>query len=107
MSTISQHSMYWYDGNPGIGSEYQKIRPCIVISPDSMNDNLKTVVVVPITSQIRPWPFRINIQSKEIVGSVACDQIRVIDKQRLVEFISDLEKDEKQLIKEVIHKIYC
>src|ERR1700688_222940 len=70
--------------DPTIGSEIQKTRPCLVVSPDEANEYLNTVIVAPMTTTERPYPTRvaINFQSKR--GQVALDQIRAIDRQRLV-----------------------
>jgi mRNA interferase MazF len=87
-----QSSVYWFDPEPVMGSEIRKIRPCIVVSPDEMNKSLHTVIVIPLTSTINPWPFRLNLDFLGQVSSAACDQIRSIDKTRLKAHIGDLKK---------------
>jgi len=78
-----QGSIYWFDPEPVRGSEIRKIHPCIVVSPDEMNENLRTVIVVPLTSTVQPWPFRLTISILGQKSSAACDQLRVVDKGRL------------------------
>jgi mRNA interferase MazF len=86
-----QSSIYWFDPEPVKGSEIRKIRPCIVVSPDEMNENLRTVMVVPLTSTIQPWPFRLVVHLLGQDSSAACDQLRAIDKSRLKAYIGTLK----------------
>lgn len=83
LSFPKQGSIYWFDPEPVKGSEIRKIRPCVVVSPDEMNESLRTVVVVPLTSTIQPWPFRLTVNVLGQKSSVACDQLRAVDKVRL------------------------
>ena len=70
--------------DPAIGSEIQKTRPCVVISPPEMNEHLRTLIVAPMTTGSRPAPFRIPVTFKGKSGLVLLDQIRTLDRQRLV-----------------------
>ncbi len=90
-----QGTIYWFDPEPAKGSELRKIRPCIVVSPDVMNKNLRTVIIVPLTSTVQAWPFRLTIQLLGQKSSVACDQIRADDKGRLKASIGDLSAPDK------------
>ncbi|HDV8354012.1 TPA: type II toxin-antitoxin system PemK/MazF family toxin [Burkholderia vietnamiensis] len=69
---------------PTLGSEIQKTRPCVVVSPPEMHDHLRTVIVAPMTSKGRPVPFRIPVTFKRKHGLILLDQIRAVDKVRLV-----------------------
>jgi mRNA interferase MazF len=69
---------------PAVGSEIQKTRPCVVISPPEMHDWLRTVIVAPMSTDSKPAPFRIEITFKRKIGLVLLDQIRTLDKVRLV-----------------------
>ena len=71
--------------DPGQGAEIRKTRPCLVISPDEMNRHLQTVIVAPMTTVIRPYPTRVPIRFQRKRGQVALDQLRTIDRQRLVQ----------------------
>jgi mRNA interferase MazF len=90
-----QGSVYWFDPEPVKGTEMRKIRPCVVVSPDEMNENLRTVIVVPITSTIQPWPFRLTITLLGKSSSVACDQLRTVDKSRLKAGLGNLKPADK------------
>ena len=70
--------------DPVIGSEIQKTRPCLVISPDEMNRHLRTVIVAPMTTAERPYPTRVTVAFQGKRGQIALDQIRAVDRQRLV-----------------------
>ena len=71
--------------NPTQGSEINKIRPCLVISPNEVNKFLNTVVIVPMTSTIKPYPTRLNCHFEGKNGQLVVDQIRCVDKTRLIE----------------------
>jgi len=70
--------------DPTVGSEIRKTRPCLVISPDEMNEHVSTVIVAPMTTKGRPYPTRIPVRFKGKAGQIVLDQIRTVDKARLV-----------------------
>ncbi len=70
--------------DPVRGSEIQKTRPCLIVSPDEINKYLRTVIVAPMTTVERPWPTRVAVTFQGKRGQVAVDQLRAIDRQRLV-----------------------
>jgi mRNA interferase MazF len=70
--------------DPSKGSEIKKTRPCLVISPDEMNEPLQTVLVAPMTTTLRNYPTRVNLTFRSKAGQVALDQMRAVDRQRLV-----------------------
>ena len=71
--------------NPTQGSEINKMRPFLVVSPNEVNKFLNTVVIVPMTSTIKPYPTRLNCRFKSKNGQLVVDQIRCVDKTRLIE----------------------
>lgn len=77
--------------DPTIGSEIQKTRPCVVLSPDEML-YLKTVIVAPMTTGNRPAPFRVDISFQDKQGLILLDQMRTLDKMRLVKKLGILDK---------------
>jgi len=78
--------------DPTRGSELQKTRPCVVVSPSEINVRLRTVVIAPITGTIKNYPTRITIDQENVRGSIALDQIRAIDKIRIVAKIGSLDQ---------------
>lgn len=93
---ISRYSVYWFDPDPAKGSELQKVRPGIVISPDEMNDLLRTVIIIPLTTTAIPWPFRVPVEVLGQSSSAACDQLRAIDKARLKGKIGELSQKQRE-----------
>jgi mRNA interferase MazF len=84
--------------DPTRGSELQKTRPCVIVSPREINARLRTVVIAPITSTVKKYPTRIPIDQKNVQGSIALDQIRAIDKTRIVAQISHLDEQMAMLV---------
>jgi mRNA interferase MazF len=78
--------------DPTRGSELQKTRPCVVVSPSEINVRLRTVVIAPITTTVKNYPTRITIDQENVRGSIALDQIRAIDKIRIVATIGSLDQ---------------
>jgi mRNA interferase MazF len=69
--------------DPTLGSEIQKTRPCVVVSPDELNEHLRTVLVAPMTTSGRAYPWRIRCRFQNRSGYVALDQLRTVDRERL------------------------
>lgn len=103
---IERFSVYWIDLDPTKGSEIKKIRPCIVVSPDELNRHLNTVIIVPLTSTIRNYPFRVRCLVADREGQAAIDQLKTVDKSRIGKYISSLRKSEIQEIKEVLRQMF-
>ena len=80
---VKRFEVYWVDLNPTLGSEINKIRPAVIISPDCVHNNLRTVIIAPLTSTIKEYPTRVELFFKGKNASIALDQLRCIDKQRL------------------------
>ncbi len=76
--------------DPTIGSEIQKTRPCVVISPPEMHDNLKTILAAPMTTGSKPAGFRVDVNFQSKAGLILLDQIRTLDKTRLVKKLGTL-----------------
>lgn len=79
--------------DPTMGSEIQKTRPCLIMSPDEMNERLRTVIVIPLTSGSHPAPFRVEISFRDKAGRLLCEQIRTVARQRLVQRLGRLDDD--------------
>ena len=106
--TMKRYDIYWVDLNPTQGSEINKTRPCVIISPDELNEHLSTVVIAPLTSQIRAYyPFRLTVSVKGKEGQIAIDQVRVIDKKRLKGRLDRLTADDAQRLRKLLSEMYC
>jgi mRNA interferase MazF len=78
--------------DPTLGDEIRKTRPCLIVSPDEMNRYIRTVIVAPMTSKGRPYPARIDCVFQGIAGQIVLDQIRTVDKSRLVKRVGTISK---------------
>ena len=80
---VRRGEVYLVNLNPTQGSEIQKMRPCLIVSPDELNAHLRTFIVAPVTTGQRSYPFRIPCRFQGRSGHVVLDQIRTVDRQRL------------------------
>ena len=99
---LKQYSIILVNLDLIIGSEIKKNRPCVIISPDEMNKYLRTIVVAPLTTNLKKYPSMITIKINNKKGMVAIDQIRTIDKQRIVKVLDSLTKSEIRKCKEAV-----
>jgi mRNA interferase MazF len=90
-ATVSRGDVWLAALDPTVGSEIQKTRPCVVISPAEMHDYLRTVMVAPMTTESRPAPFRIPVTFERKNGLILLDQLRTLDKQRLLRRLGAVE----------------
>ena len=102
---ISQYEIYWVNLDPTIGKEMKKTRPCVVLSPNDMNQFIGTVIVAPLTTTIRSYPSRVKFTLKNKASMIAIDQIKTIDKLRLQNKISTLDAKTISLVKQVIEEM--
>ena len=103
---ISQYQIILVNLDPTLGSEIKKTRPCIVISPNEMNLFLNTVVIAPMTTSSKNYPTRIEVKHDNKIGWIVLDQIRTIDKQRIIKDLGRLTKSEINEIKSVLKETY-
>jgi mRNA interferase MazF len=103
---INQYQIILVNLDPTIGSEIKKTRPCVVISPNEMNKFLNTVVIAPMTTSSRNYPTRIEIKHDNKIGWIVLDQIRTIDKQRIIKDLGQLTKSEINELKSVLKETY-
>ena len=81
---VKRFEVYLVNLDPTLGREIQKTRPCLIISPDEMNDHISTVIVAPMTTKGKDYPTRVKCQFEGKKGQIVLDQIRTVDKIRLV-----------------------
>lgn len=92
--------------DPTRGSEIKKTRPCLVVSPDEMNQHLRTVIVAPMTTTDRPYPTRVGLTFQGKSGQVALDQIRAIDHDRLVQRLGTISPKTAQTVSSVLVEMF-
>ena len=103
---ISQYEVVLLNLEPTIGSEMKKTRPCVVLSPNEMNKYLQTIVIAPLTSSSKPYPTRIEITQEVIKGWIVIDQIRTVDRIRIIKSLGYLTEKEIDNVKNVIKETY-
>ena len=103
---IRQYQLALVNLDPTIGSEMKKTRPCVVISPDEMNKYLETIVIAPVTSTSKSYPTRIEIKHAKAKGWMVLDQIRTIDRQRIIKILGQLTEKEIEKTKAVLKEIF-
>lgn len=98
--------VYLINLDPTIGSEIQKTRPCLIISPDEMNNHIATVIIAPMTTKGRDYPTRVNCQFDGKSGQVVLDQIRTVDKSRLVKKLGKISPDTQCEVLAVLSEMF-
>ncbi len=106
MDMVKQYGIYWVNLNPTKGSEISKKRPCVVISPKEMNDNLNTIIVAPLTSTIRNYPTRVTVTVNKKKGQIALDQTRTIDKTKLDNKLGVINKSSVGKVKKILYEMF-
>lgn len=96
---VKQYTVFWVKLDPTVGSEINKTRPAVIISPDEPNNLLNTVIVAPITSSIRKFPMRVNVVLHNKKGQIALDQMRCLDKSRILSVVGKLSRKEVKNLK--------
>ena len=104
MEQVNQYDIVLVNLDPTIGSEMKKTRPCVVLSPDEMNKYLQTIIVAPMTSSSKPYPTRVEVKHKTTKGWIAIDQIRTIDRTRVVKRFEILTDKVIEKVKMVIQE---
>jgi mRNA interferase MazF len=103
---IKQYQIILVNLDPTIGSEIKKTRPCVVISPNEMNKYLRTIVIAPMTSSSKKYPTRVKVKHDNKTGWIVLDQIRTIDRQRIIKVFGELQDLEIQELKSVLKETY-
>jgi mRNA interferase MazF len=103
---IKQYQLVLVNLDPTIGSEMKKTRPCVVVSPDEMNKHLQTIVIAPLTSTSKAYPSRVEINHEKTRGWIVLDQIRTVDRQRILKAFELLSLEETKSIKNVMKEMF-
>ena len=90
---VNRFDVYLINLDPTIGSEIQKTRPCLIISPDEMNRHIRTVIVAPMTTADKDYHTRVTCEFKKKKGQIVLDQIRTIDKTRLIKKVGTIDPE--------------
>lgn len=103
---LDQYGIVLVNLDPTIGSEIKKTRPCVIISPNEMNKYLKTIVLAPMTTNLKKYPTRVSVNHNGKKGMMAIDQIRTVDKARVIKILGKLTKAEVRRCKAIIKETF-
>ena len=104
---VRRFEVYLIDLDPTVGSEIQKARPCLVISPDEMNRYIATLIVAPMTTAARNYPSRVSVHFQEKDGQIVLDQIRTVDKSRLVKRLGKISTKTEEEVLAVLQEMFA
>ena len=104
---VNRFDVYLTNLDPTVGSEIQKTRPCLIISPDEMNRHIRTVIVAPMTIAGKDYPTRIACNFKKKKGRIVLDQIRTIDKTRLIKDIGTIDSETQLKVISLLQRLFA
>ena len=104
---VIRGEIYLINLDPTIGSEVQKTRPCVIVSPDEMNKYIRTVIIAPMTTKLRSYKSRIEINFQGKKGQIMLDQLRTVDKQRLVKKQGTLSPKEMKKVLVLLQEMFA
>ena len=102
---IRQYEVYLISLDPTIGHEIKKVRPCVIISPDEMNKNISTVIIAPMTTQSPSYPTRIPLKFTGKEAWIVLDQLRTVDRKRLIEKLGKIDQKTINQVKSIIKEM--
>ena len=103
---LKQYQIVLVNLDPTVGSEIKKTRPCVIISPNEMNKFLRTIIIAPMTTSSKKYPTRIEVKHDGKIGWIVIDQIRTIDKQRIIKILGRLSQPEIKELKSVVKETF-
>ena len=104
---VKRFDVYLVNLDPTIGSEIQKTRPCLVISPDEMNRNIRTVIIAPMTSAQKEYPTWVSCIFRKKQGQIVLDQVRTVDKARLIQKIGTIDPKAQLDVISVLQRLFA
>jgi mRNA interferase MazF len=107
MALVKRFEVYLVSLDPTVGSEIQKTRPCVIISPDEMNRHIQTLIVAPMTTKGKKYPTRVECEFDGKQGQIVLDQIRTVDKTRLVRKLGELFEEIQEEALRVLAEMFA
>jgi mRNA interferase MazF len=104
---VKRFDVYLVNLDPTVGSEIQKTRPCLVISPDEMNRNIRTVIIAPMSSAQKEYPTRVSCTFRRKRGQIVLDQVRTIDEARLIKKLGTIESSAQLDVISILQKLFA
>ncbi|KDN56157.1 type II toxin-antitoxin system PemK/MazF family toxin [Flavobacterium seoulense] len=103
---LKQYQIVLVNLDPTVGSEMKKTRPCVIISPNEMNKHLDTIVISPMTSSSKNYPTRVEINHDKKTGWIVLDQIRTVDRKRIIKVLGKITEKEFKKVKEILRELF-
>ena len=103
---VKRFDVFLVNLNPTLGSEIKKTHPCLIISPDEMNQYISTIIIAPMTTKGRNYPTRVNCMFKGKRGQITLDQIRTLDKDRLVKKLGTINKKTQMEVLQILQEMF-
>ena len=104
---IERFSIFLVRLDPSAGAETSKTRPCVIVSPDELNRAIATAIIAPMTTVQRGWPTRVEVSFQGKSGEIALDQIRTVDKSRLVKRLGKLDSDTADAVLDTLGELFA
>jgi mRNA interferase MazF len=104
---VSRFDVFLVDLDPTQGHEIRKTRPCVVISPDEMNRHIRTAIIAPMTTRGHDYPSRVPVTFQKKQGQIVLDQIRSVDKSRLIKKLGRVDKKTAQKVLDVLQEMFA
>ena len=104
---VQRFEVFLVNLDPTIGHEIQKTRPCVVVSPNEMNRNIATVMIAPMTTKGRTYPTRVICQFQGKEGQIVLDQLRTVDKTRLVKKLGEISHREQRIVLATLEEMFA
>jgi mRNA interferase MazF len=102
---MEQYSICLVNLDPTVGHEMKKTRPCVIVSPDEMNLNISTVIIAPMTTKSHKYPTRISLTFQSKKGWIVLDQLRTIDKKRIIKKLGKLTSAKISEVKDILNEM--
>ncbi|WP_088890351.1 type II toxin-antitoxin system PemK/MazF family toxin [Leptolyngbya ohadii] len=104
---VDRFDVFLINLDPTIGSEIQKTRPCVVVSPNEMNRYISTVIVAPMTTKGQPYPTRVSCQFQGKEGRIVLDQLRTVDKTRLIKKLGKIDAETQKAVLDTLAEMFA
>lgn len=104
---VQRFDVFLINLDPTVGSEVKKTRPCLIISPDEMNRHIRTVIVAPMTTAGKDYPSRVPCEFQEKKGQIILDQIRAIDKSRLIKKLGAIDSHTQAEVISILQRLFA
>ena len=104
---VKRFDVHLVNLDPTIGREIKKTRPCLIISPDEMNEHIATVIIAPMTTKGRSYPTRVPCRFQGKEGQIVLDQIRTVDKVRLVKRLGQIDADTQKNVLALLAEMFA